>query len=155
MKRRVSILLATLMLPFGAAMAQNIILGEKTPEIKAVTWLDDHQANAAQWTYIEFYHPTNKACQTSLGQLKKLTEKMNTKLRIVVITQESADKVAEALRPYLSPQIAVGIDTQGKVFAAYGISYIPFGVLTDAKNRALWIGNSLQFNEKTIEQVTR
>ena len=30
-----------------------------------------------------------------------------------------------------------------------------FGVLTDAKNRTLWMGNSLQINEKLIEQSTR
>ena len=28
-------------------------------------------------------------------------------------------------------------------------------LLTDAKNRTLWMGNSLQINEKLIEQSTR
>ena len=42
-----------------------------------------------------------------------------------------------------------------KSFTAFGVSYLPFGVLTDAKNRTLWMGNSLQINEKLIEQSTR
>ena len=42
-----------------------------------------------------------------------------------------------------------------KAFTAFGVTYVPFGVLTDARNRATWMGNSLQFNEKLIEQTTR
>ena len=38
-----------------------------------------------------------------------------------------------------------------KGFTAFGVTYVPFGVLTDAKNRAVWMGNSLQFNEKLIQ----
>jgi len=41
------------------------------------------------------------------------------------------------------------------VSPASGVSSLPFGVLTDAKNRTLWMGNSLQINEKLIEQSTR
>ena len=62
--------------------------------------------------------------------------------------------VAPLLRPYLSERISVGLNAE-KSFTAFGVSYLPFGVLTDAKNRTLWMGNSLQINEKLIEQSTR
>lgn len=61
---------------------------------------------------------------------------------------------APLLRPYLSERISVGLNAE-KSFTAFGVSYLPFGVLTDAKNRTLWMGNSLQINEKLIEQSTR
>ena len=85
----------------AGATAQNIALGERVPELKIQTWLDNRQPEPAPTTYIEFFHSTNPAC------------------------------------------------------TAFGVSYLPFGVLTDAKNRTLWMGNSLQINEKLIEQSTR
>ena len=105
-------------------------------------------------TYIEFYHSTNPACKTSLERLKELTGKLGTKLRVIVVTKEDAAKIAPLLRPYLSERLTVVLNAE-KGFTAFGVTYLPFGVLTDAKNRALWMGNSLQINEKLIEQSTR
>ena len=73
---------------------------------------------------------------------------------MIVVTKEDAAKVTPLLRPYLSKRIGAALGTE-KAFTAFGVTYVPFGVLTDAKNRAVWMGNSLQFNEKLIEQTTR
>jgi len=121
----------------AGATAQNIALGERVPELKIQTWLDNRQPEPAPTTYIEFFHSTNPACKTSLERLK-----------------EDPAKIAPLLRPYLSERISVGLNAE-KSFTAFGVSYLPFGVLTDAKNRTLWMGNSLQINEKLIEQSTR
>ena len=133
----------------AGATAQNIALGERAPELKIQAWLDDRQPAPAPMTYIEFFHSTNPACKTSLERLKELTGKLGTKLRVIVVTKEDAAKIAPQLRPYLSERISAGLN------AEKGFSYLPFGVLTDAKNRVLWMGNSLQINEKLIEQSTR
>ena len=133
----------------AGATAQNIALGERAPELKIQAWLDDRQPAPAPMTYIEFFHSTNPACKTSLERLKELTGKLGTKLRVIVVTKEDAAKIAPQLRPYLSERISAGLN------AEKGVSYLPFGVLTDAKNRVLWMGNSLQINEKLIEQSTR
>lgn len=138
----------------AGATAQNIALGERVPELKAQAWLDDRQPAPAPMTYIEFYHSTNPACKTSLERLKELTGKLGTKLRVIVVTKEDAAKIAPLLRPYLSERLTVVLNAE-KNFTAFGVTYLPFGVLTDAKNRALWMGNSLQINEKLIEQSTR
>lgn len=138
----------------AGAMAQNIALGERVPELKTQDWLDDRQPATAPMTYIEFYHSTNPACKTSLERLKELTGKLGTKLRVIVVTKEDAAKIAPLLRPYLSERISVILNAE-KGFTAFGVTYLPFGVLVDSKNRALWMGNSLQINEKLIEQSTR
>ena len=111
-------------------------------------------ARTGPTTYIEFFHSTNPACKTSLERLKEITGKSGTKLRVIVVTKEDPAKIAPLLRPYLSERISVGLNAE-KSFTAFGVSYLPFGVLTDAKNRTLWMGNSLQINEKLIEQSTR
>ena len=154
MKKVLLIWLLATVSAFGGAAAQNVVLGDRVPELKAQKWLDDRQPATAPATYIEFFHSSNPACVTSLDKLKKMTGKLGTKLRVIVVTKEDAAKIAPQLRPYLSERISAGLNAE-KGFTAFGVSYLPFGVLTDAKNRVLWMGNSLQINEKLIEQSTR
>ena len=73
---------------------------------------------------------------------------------MIVVTKEDPAKIAPLLRPSLSERVSVGLNAE-KSFAAFGVIYLPLGGLTDAKNRTLWMGNSLQINEKLIEQSTR
>ncbi|MCD8033350.1 MAG: hypothetical protein LUF83_03500 [Alistipes sp.] len=154
MKKALLILSFALASAAGSATAQNVVLGDRVPDLKAPKWLDDRQPAAAPATYIEFFHSSNPACVTSLDKLKKLTGKLGTKLRVIVVTKEDPAKITSLLKPYLSQQIGVALGAE-KGFTAFGVTYVPFGVLTDAKNRAVWMGNSLQFNEKLIEQTTR
>ena len=72
----------------AGATAQNIALGERVPELKIQTWLDNRQPEPAPTTYIEFFHSTNPACKTSLERLKEITGKSGTKLRVIVVTKE-------------------------------------------------------------------
>lgn len=150
MKKALLILSFALASAAGSASAQNVVLGDRVPDLKVPKWLDDRQPAAAPATYIEFFHSSNPACVTSLDKLKKLTGKLGTKLRVIVVTKEDPAKITSLLRPYLSQQIGVALGAE-KGFTAFGVTYVPFGVLTDAKNRAVWMGNSLQFNEKLIE----
>lgn len=136
--------------PLAGAVAQHIALGERVPEVKPSAWLAGQQPQDAELTYVEFFQPANKACITSLDQLKALTGKLGAKLRVIVVTREKEDKITPLLTPYLSSQMVVALDPSGRIFTDYGVTYVPFGVLTDAKNRALWQGNTLQLNEQTI-----
>lgn len=151
MKRILWLMLFALLAP-AAGAAQNIALGERAPEVRPSAWLGDRQPAGAEMTYVEFFVASNPACRTSLERLKELTSKLGTKLRVVVVAREKEEQIAPVLVPYLSPQIGAALDPEGKIFAAYGVSYVPFGVLTDARNRALWMGNSLQLTEQVIEQ---
>lgn len=150
MKKALLILSFALASAAGSVTAQNVVLGDRVPDLKVSKWLDDRQPAAATATYIEFFHSSNPACVTSLDKLKKLTGKLGTKLRVIVVTKEDPAKITSLLKPYLSQQIGVALGAE-KGFTAFGVTYVPFGVLTDAKNRTVWMGNSLQFNEKLIE----
>ena len=137
MKHTVLALLLVLALLPGGAAAQNIALGERVPEIKNTVWLDGHRAAPAAMTYIEFYHSAS-------GDL-----------RLIIVTKEPVERIAPLLRPCLAPRIAVALDTSGRGFAAFGVSYLPFGVLVDAKKRALWMGNTLQMNKQLLLKITK
>lgn len=151
MKKTLLLLLLALAAPFAAVQAQNIALGQRVPELKVAAWLGGQQPGNAPLTYVEFFHSSNPGCIESLGRLRTMTNKYGTKLRVIVLTQEKEEIVAPLLAPYLSQHISAGIDPAGRIFSAFGVVYVPFGVLLDAKNRALWMGNSLQLTEKIID----
>ncbi len=150
-----SVLLISLFVLSGlcGAQAQRIALGERVPELKISGWLEGRQPAAAPLTYIEFFHSSNKEGIRSLDRLTAAAAELNGRLRIVIVAQESEDKVAAILLPYVSERTGVGFDPSGRSFSNFGITYLPFGVLTDAKNRALWMGNSLQLTPAFIEKI--
>ena len=76
----------------GGAAAQNIVLGDRVPELKISKWLDDNQPEAAPATYIEFFHASNPACIASLKRLKEITDKTGAKLRVIVVTKRTPRK---------------------------------------------------------------
>ena len=151
MKKALLILLSVWILSPSEAEAQNIILGEKVPELKAAGWIDNRHPAPAPITYVEFFHSSNPACINSLKRLRALATKPKSDLRVIVVTREDTARTASMLRPYLSERVTATIHAD-RGFSAFGVTYVPFGVLIDARNRALWMGNSLQFNEKVIEQ---
>lgn len=151
MKKALLILLSAWLLKPADSQAQNIILGEKVPELKAAGWIDNRHPAPAPITYVEFFHSSNPACINSLKRLRALATKPKSDLRVIVVTREDTARIAPMLRPYLSERVTATIHAD-RGFSAFGVTYVPFGVLIDARNRALWMGNSLQFNEKVIEQ---
>lgn len=151
MKKTLYLLLLALTLPLAAVKAQNIALGQRVPELKVTAWLAGQQPGNAPLTYVEFFHSSNPGCIESLERLRTWTNKYGTKLRIIVLAQEKEEVVAPLLSPFLSPHISVGLDPAGRIFSAFGVVYVPFGVLLDAKNRAQWMGNSLQLTEQIID----
>lgn len=135
----------------GAGFAQNIILGERVPDLKAVAWLDGRQPTPTPMTYIEFFHSANPSCVASIKRLNELTGRMQRPINIIVVTKEDPEKIAALIRPYLNEYLFVALHAD-KGFEMFGVVYVPSGVLVGPKNRALWMGNSFQFNERIIEQ---
>lgn len=91
----------------------------------------------------------------SLEQLRAITDKLGAKLHVVVVTRENEEKIAPLLSPFLSRHISVALDTGGRIFSAFNVQYVPFGVLVDSRNRALWMGNSLQLTPEIIEKSSK
>ena len=90
MKKVLLTLLLALALPVAAAVAQNIALGERVPEVKVPAWLGGEKPAATpRLTYVEFFHSSNPACTASLEQLRAITDKLGAKLRVVVVTREN------------------------------------------------------------------
>lgn len=154
MKKALLILLAVCGLGISLARAQNIIPGEKVPDLKPAGWIDNRHPAPAPITYVEFFHSSNPACLRSLKQLSALAARSKPAMRVIVVTREDTARIAPLLRPFLNERVTATIHAE-RGFAAFGVTYVPFGVLIDSRNRALWMGNSLQINEQIIEQSIR
>lgn len=152
MKKVVLILLSVMGFSLAGA-AQNIVLGERVPELKAETWLDGRHPEPAPMTYLEFFHSSNPSCITSVKRLKVLAAALERPLNIVVVTKEDAGKIAQLLGPLLGDRFYVALHAD-RGFELFGVAYVPSGVLIGPRNRALWMGNSLQFSERILEQST-
>lgn len=134
-----------------AGSAQNIVLGERVPDLRASAWLDGRQPAPAPMTYIEFFHSANPSCITSVKRLSELASRTPRKFCVIVVTKEDPEKIATLIRPYLNEYLFVALHAD-KGFETFGVVYVPSGVLVGPKNRALWMGSSFQFNERIIEQ---
>ena len=150
-------ILFTLVLSFAAAgatlhpaLAQNAALGERVPEIRSETWLGDIRPTSAPSTVIAFFTASSPACLKSLEQLHRFVESADGRLRVILVTRDEPTQAAAAITPYLSPRFTAAFDTDGKIFKHFGVNYVPFSVLTDARNRVVWQGNSLQLTERII-----
>ena len=153
--KRVLLLLTVVFCTLGASHAQNIVIGERAPELKSVTWLAARNPAAAALSYLAFFHSSNKGCTASLDALRDLSNKLGSKLRIIIITQEDSEKIAPILTPYISERIGVALDHDKKVFGSFGVDFVPFSVLIDAKNRVLWMGNPQSMTSSFIQKIVQ
>ena len=153
--KRAFLLLAAILCMSGAIRAQNIVIGERAPELKNVTWLASRNPTAADLSFLVFFHSSNKGCTASLDALRDLSNKLGSKLRIIIITQEDSDKIAPILTPYISEQIGVALDHDKKVFGSFGVDFVPFSVLIDAKNQVLWMGNPQSMTSSFIQKIVQ
>lgn len=150
--KKVTLILLFVMGFLPAAPAQNIVLGERVPELKAAAWLDNRQPAPATITYVEFFHSSNPSCISSVKRLIQLFSAPGRDATIIVVTKEDPDRIAPLLRPLLSERLFVALHAE-RGFELFGVAYVPSGVLIGPRNRALWMGNSLQFNERLLDQA--
>ena len=76
-------------------------------------------------------------------------------IRDSIITQEDSEKIAPILTPYISERIGVALDHDKKVFGSFGVDFVPFSVLIDAKNRVLWMGNPQSMTSSFIQKIVQ
>lgn len=148
--KRIFLALFLLSWTLGAA-SQNVALGEKTPDLKVKSWLDDRMPVPGRAFLLVFFHSTSRPAVESLAHLQELGRKFGDRVNVVVVVRESPEAVGGIVRPYAEGNLTVAFDDSGRSFAAYDVQYLPFGVLVSAKGRALWMGNPRQLTEAILD----
>ncbi len=151
MKKIIIALLASIVL-FDFASAQTIITGEKTPELKVSQWLNSNKIRSDTPTLLEFFVSQSIPSQKRLPILDALAKQYKGGLNIIIISKENQNKIMPLLngKDY---SFAVAIDDEGKTFSNYGVQFVPFSVLTDAKGKVVWFGNSCHLTNDIIQRA--
>ncbi len=143
-----SILLSTLAF---AVQAQRLVIGEKAPEVRIAEWVGPKAADGKA-RLIDFFHSSNAQSVGNLEKLNTLAGTYGSKLNIIVVSQESMEK----FQPFVSGKdyaFFAGLDEGGKTFAAYGVRFVPFAALIDAKGRLVWTGNVANLTDEILQKA--
>lgn len=143
------ILLSTVM----HVSAENLVIGEKVPDMRIQAWLMDMQPEQADFTCILFYHSESKLCNQSLNRIKQIINDNEPHFNLIIITKEDYSSAGVALTEHLADNIGVAFDERGRTFRYFGVNFIPFCVVCDSKKRAIWCGNGASINQSIIDKI--
>jgi hypothetical protein len=153
MKRYAIILLAILFSATTYVKAENIVIGDKLPDIRLQSWLMDMQPDQASYTCILFYHTESELCKRSLKQIKRLVKANAPHFNMIIITKEDYKSAGVALTEHLADNIGVAFDDRGRTFRYFGVKFIPFCVICNKKRIALWCGHAGGLTQQTLEKI--
>ena len=80
--KRIFLALFLLSWTLGAA-SQNVALGEKTPDLKVKSWLDDRMPVPGRTFLLVFFHSTSRPAVESLAHLQELGRKFGDRVNVV------------------------------------------------------------------------
>lgn len=149
MKR--ALLLLTMIATSLSLTGQNLVIGDKTPELKVKSWLSATPSTNEKFVMIEFFHSSNKNSAERAAELNNLARAYGGSLVVIVVIKDQ-DSEARNLLITGNQSYYVAVD-DGKTFTSFGAQYIPYAVISDKKGRVVWLGNpgSLKSNDvKTI-----
>lgn len=133
------------------AGAQKLAIGAKAPELQVAEWLnqspDDGKARL-----IDFFHTSSDEAVSLLEQMNAYAAKFDNRLAVIIIAREEGGKVSPVVLKD-SPKYHAALDEGGKTFAGFGVTVVPFGVITDARGKVLWFGNPTQLDEQVLEKL--
>ena len=136
-----------------SAHSQNIIIGDKMPEIKLRKWLMDFVPSQRIATCYLFYHTESKLCQHSLEKVKTLIEPLAEQINRVIVTKQSYDKAGVTLTEHLGDNTFVAFDQQGRMFRNLKVNFIPFCIIVDKRRYVLWCGNPTTISQDVIDNI--
>jgi len=134
------------------AEAQTIALGERTPRIKKVKWLDGVVPQKCDFTYIEFIHSASAPCRQSAERIYGIVSEFDN-ISFVLISHQNATEIDHWVIKYIGKKSGIIINDQ-QIRTAFGVNYAPYAVILDHKHRALWFGNPRLLNRAAIEKLT-
>jgi hypothetical protein len=152
MKRFFAILLLLLTVT-TAATAQNVIIGERLPDLSLRRWLMDLEPEQTEYTCYLFYHSESELCKKALSKIKPLIESAEWELGLVIVTKEEYEDAGVTLTEHLDDRIGVAFDLQGRAFRSLEVNFIPFCVICDRKRRALWCGNGATLTNSVLDKI--
>lgn len=156
MKHLMSIIVAVLLFA-GSAEAQRLRLGDRTPDIAASTTLGTSLDDIAHdYVCLAFVHSDSTPCVDAIDRLRSEVIAKDDNIAIVLLTAEEPTTDNELLNAYVGHNSSVAFDHNNHTFNAFGVSYVPFGVIFDKKrHRIEWFGSLQHIDREVIQQILK
>lgn len=114
----------------------------------------DMQPDNTDYTCILFYHSQSPQCRKYVTRVKNLTKEAEGKMNVIILTKERHNEAGVTLTEHLNDLTTVAFDDGGRTFRAFGIKFIPFCVICNSKNKAVWCGHAGSLSKAIIEKIT-
>ena len=152
-----TVCIAALMFAAASVQAQNIPIGKRIPDVRPQTWLNGMRPlREAKLICIEFFHPASARSRSNVESLLLLSSEFARRdFQIVVVAGGDAEAVKNALSSFTDRGVAVGFDSSGECFKAFGVDYLPACIIVDEQRKTLWTGDSKTLTDKTIKNLTQ
>ncbi len=133
---------------FSCGFSQSVAVGDRAPELRVRQWLTPAPAEGRRVKLIEFYSSANPVCVSRLQLLDSLAARHSDRLSVILVVKDGlgSDVDLKAAR------YSVAQDSDMRIFRAFGIRFVPSGVIVDMRGKVLWVGNTSAINERTIKQ---
>lgn len=133
-----------------ALRAQNLVIGARVADLKVSEYVVGQQPDDNRPVLVEFFFSASEPSRKRISVLDDLARRQAGKVSVVLLSREGADKIVPLFEG-TNYAFAVALDDEGKTFDAYGVKFVPFSVLFDAKGRVLWFGNSSRLTSQDLD----
>lgn len=95
--KKIIVITGILLLAFSGVKAQQLINGEKAPELKLSEWISKNQLQSGKPTLIEFFFSRSDLSMKRLPTVDDFARNYGKKLNVVVIGCETKDKIQSVM----------------------------------------------------------
>lgn len=132
--------------------AQNLVTGEKAPDLKVAEWLvGKSRLRSGYPTFVEFFFSRSEPSLRRLAVLDGFVRDHKGRLNVILLAREPKQTIADLLEGK-GYAFAVALDDEARTFTAYGVQFVPFGVLFDNRGKVVWFGNSSKFGDDSLKE---
>lgn len=148
--------LLSLVLFLTASQAQQIRLGHRIPDIKAVSGHGDNlKFNDKEYVCLVFAHSDSQPCIDALEHLHSISSYLGERMATLLISSEGIEE-RETWRGLINNNIYLAFDNEFRTFRAFGVDFVPFAVVYETKrHRALWFGSLLQLQREVLDDIIK
>jgi thiol-disulfide isomerase/thioredoxin len=131
--------------------ADNSPLDKPAPEVTVDKWLTDKPVTTDKFVLVFFWKPQSDPCRRAIPDLNDLQKKYPDTLVVIGITTESEKDVGQMTDPAIG--FASGIDSQGTMLHAAGITTVPSVLLIDPKGILRYIGHPAALKDDALDKI--
>lgn len=147
--------LSLFLLMAGSVMAQKMVIGSRVPDFKGVQWMTTmphtSETPEAAPMLIEFYNPDNASSVRFFSKLAGVKER-HPKIQIVVLVARNKQSAEQLLESH-GKEYYIGLDSDGKVYQAFNVRFLPYTILVNSKGELHWQGNLGNLTDGTLQKV--